>query len=163
MLTDERIDIIYGSHSGDGGPTAMCEHFARAIEAEVRKEQAEKIAELEALSVTSILLDIVPGDGSGYEVYAKSVVDVESKLTDITVRLDDYECGITKHPSTVKRIAELEQQLAEARKDSERVDWLVKNPVDAIDLFGRVKGNHPEQLRWTRDDIDEAIKAKEQP
>jgi hypothetical protein len=39
-----------------------------------------RIVELEALSVTKVMLDIVPGDGDGYEVYAKSVSDVETKL-----------------------------------------------------------------------------------
>jgi hypothetical protein len=34
-LTDEDIDAIYIDHRGDGGPTAMCEQFARAIEAAV--------------------------------------------------------------------------------------------------------------------------------
>jgi hypothetical protein len=34
-LTDEEIDAIYIDHRGDGGPTAMCEQFARAIEAAV--------------------------------------------------------------------------------------------------------------------------------
>ena len=37
--------------------------------------------DLQALSVTNIMLDIVPGDGSGHEVYAKSVADVEAVLT----------------------------------------------------------------------------------
>jgi hypothetical protein len=32
-LKDEQIDLIYGAHCGDGGPTAICKHFARAIEA----------------------------------------------------------------------------------------------------------------------------------
>lgn len=43
-------------------------------------EQAREIERLEALSVTKVMLDIVPGDGDGYEVYAKSVSDVETKL-----------------------------------------------------------------------------------
>jgi hypothetical protein len=34
-LTDEEIDAIYIDHRGDGGPTAMCEQFARAIEAAI--------------------------------------------------------------------------------------------------------------------------------
>jgi hypothetical protein len=34
-LTDEDIDAIYIDHRGDGGPTAMCEKFARAIEAAI--------------------------------------------------------------------------------------------------------------------------------
>ena len=32
-LTDEQVDYIYNEHRGDGGPTAICEQFARAIEA----------------------------------------------------------------------------------------------------------------------------------
>lgn len=32
-LTDEQIDALYIDHRGDGGPTAICEQFARAIEA----------------------------------------------------------------------------------------------------------------------------------
>ena len=30
-MTDDEIDAIYIEHRGDGGPTAMCENFARAI------------------------------------------------------------------------------------------------------------------------------------
>jgi hypothetical protein len=32
-LSDEQIDYLYNEHRGDGGPTAICEQFARAIEA----------------------------------------------------------------------------------------------------------------------------------
>lgn len=30
-LTEEEIDILYGEHCGDGGPTAICQQFARAV------------------------------------------------------------------------------------------------------------------------------------
>jgi hypothetical protein len=52
---------------------------------------AQRIIELEALSVTNIMLDVVPGDGSGYEVYAKSVSDVENTLTKMGSQLEDYQ------------------------------------------------------------------------
>ena len=44
-------------------------------------DPAAEIAELKALSVKNILLDVTPGDGSGLEVYAKSVADVSDLLS----------------------------------------------------------------------------------
>lgn len=41
--------------------------------------------------VRRILLDIVPGDGDGLEVYAKSAQDVERKLTEMGQRIEDLE------------------------------------------------------------------------
>ncbi len=35
-LTDEEIDYIYVEHAGDGGPTAICEQFAKAYEAKLK-------------------------------------------------------------------------------------------------------------------------------
>ena len=43
-------------------------------------DPAAEIAELKALSVKNILLDVTPGDGSGLEVYAKSTADVSDLL-----------------------------------------------------------------------------------
>lgn len=43
------------------------------------------------LDVRKILLGIVPGDGNGLEVYAKSVEDVERKLTEMGQRIEDLE------------------------------------------------------------------------
>lgn len=53
--------------------------------------QQQRISELERLSVTNILLKIVPGNGDGFEVYAKSVDDVEKMLTDLSCGLEDVE------------------------------------------------------------------------
>jgi hypothetical protein len=39
-LTIDEIDCLYGEHCGDGGPTAICEQFARAIEAKLREKNA---------------------------------------------------------------------------------------------------------------------------
>jgi hypothetical protein len=48
MLTDERLDYLFNEYRGDGGPTALCENFARAIEAEATAPLLARIAELEA-------------------------------------------------------------------------------------------------------------------
>ena len=37
-LTDDEVDCLYGEHCGDGGPTAICEKFAPAIEAKLRSK-----------------------------------------------------------------------------------------------------------------------------
>ena len=39
-LTDDEIDCLYGEHCGDGGPTAICEQFTRAIEAKLKEKNA---------------------------------------------------------------------------------------------------------------------------
>ena len=50
-----------------------------------------KVTELEALSVTNIMIDVVPGDGSGQEVFASSVGDVEALLTRLSEKAEDYD------------------------------------------------------------------------
>lgn len=44
-----------------------------------------------ALDVRRILLDVVPGDGDGLEVYAESVADVESRMTELWERIPDED------------------------------------------------------------------------
>lgn len=69
-------------------------------------ERAERVAQmqgeierLKALSVTNILLAIVPGDGSGLEVYAQSVNEIVEALG----KLDDERDALQS------RVAELEK------------------------------------------------------
>ena len=47
--------------------------------------------DLEKFDVRRILLDIVPGDGSGHEVYAESREDVEEKLSQMGQQIEDLE------------------------------------------------------------------------
>ena len=54
---------------------------------------ANRIMALEALSVTNILLAVTPGDGSGLEVYAKSVSDVVDKLASMDERLEAIDAA----------------------------------------------------------------------
>lgn len=69
------------------------------------EEEGDPVAEvqnLQALAVTSILLDVVPGsDGMGHEVYATSVEDVVEKLSDLGSRLEDYQLGIAVAPQAL--------------------------------------------------------------
>jgi len=37
-LTDEEIDYLYVEHRGDGGPTAICEQFAKAYETYLKEK-----------------------------------------------------------------------------------------------------------------------------
>ncbi len=53
--------------------------------------------------VRKILLEIVPGDGDGFEVFAKNVADVEAKLCDLGGRLEDWELGIRRLPAAQER------------------------------------------------------------
>lgn len=51
--------------------------------------------------VRSILLDVVPGDGDGYEVYAKSCDDVVAKLTEMGARIEELELARSGQPAAV--------------------------------------------------------------
>jgi hypothetical protein len=62
------------------------------------------------LDVRRIMLKVVPdGDGDPVEIYAKSVADVETVMSDICLRLEEYELGIRRYndpsvkPETVTR------------------------------------------------------------
>lgn len=69
------------------------------VESEKRRtltSAIERLNELQALSVTNIMIGIVPGDGSGCEVYAQSVKDVEDKMTAMACELEEWQLGIRK-------------------------------------------------------------------
>lgn len=74
-----------------------------------------RVAKLEKLSVSNIMIAIVPGDGDGEEVFAQSVEEVESVLTELSERAENYDLE-TAHlrqqlAAKDQRIAELEEQL----------------------------------------------------
>jgi hypothetical protein len=48
------------------------------------------------IDVRKILIEITPGDGDGYEVYAESNSDVVKKLTEMSQRLEEWELGIRR-------------------------------------------------------------------
>jgi len=68
-----------------------------------------ELADLQALSVTNIMLDIVPGDGSGHEVYAKSVAEVEAAITKRCDEIEELQAAIAQlqaqlQPRTVRDV-----------------------------------------------------------
>lgn len=67
-----------------------------------------RISELEQLSVTNLMIAIVSGDGSGQEVYAKSVEEVEQLLSDLWLRVEDL---VDENHNLRSRIKGLDQHL----------------------------------------------------
>lgn len=73
-----------------------------ALGMEEEGDPVTEVRNLQALAVTSILLDVVPGaDGMGHEVYATSVEDVVETLSDLGSRLEDYQLGIAVAPQAL--------------------------------------------------------------
>lgn len=69
------------------------------VEAELRhvkeeRDSYQRVAiDAQELSVANILLEVIPGDGSGHEVYAKSVADVEQTLSGMGEQLEQLNNG----------------------------------------------------------------------
>lgn len=76
------------------------------------QEQGEQLACMRKLSVTNILMTITPGhDGMGHEHYANSVAEVEQKIYELSVEVDEQRA----------QLAERDSLLREARDDL--ADW----------------------------------------
>ena len=88
----------------------------------IANEWARVAGELKKMSVANIMLEVVPGDGSGLEVYAKSVAEVEQKLSDMGGELEDWQLGIKRHP---EQLPEAVANLVEATEGL--MTWQVKN------------------------------------
>lgn len=116
---------------------APCKGTGRDLKAEryaLAARLAETIAALSAvtaerdrlreLSVERILLDVVPGDGEGHEVYAKSVEEVEAALTAEAERAEALEAErdqLRAEVEALTRLAQTEQQPVRWRRVVERL------------------------------------------
>jgi hypothetical protein len=69
---------------------------------------------------------------------------------------DAIEVSIIFHEG--QRMFAVPKQPAPVQGDSDRINWLTNNPLDALDIFGHVKG--ADAVRWIRQEIDNAIAAK---
>lgn len=80
-------------------------NYCQILAALGMEEEGDPVAEvqnLRALSVTNILMAVVPGlDGMGHEIYATSVAEVVEKLSDLGCRLEDYQLGIAVAPQAL--------------------------------------------------------------
>jgi hypothetical protein len=78
------------------------------------QQQYTKLAELVALSVTKIMLDVVPGfDGMGEEVYAKSVAEVTAKFSKMVDREEELENEVLSQSAKKAAYAQELQELKE--------------------------------------------------
>ena len=106
----------------------VLEHFATVSRADLVAENER----LKALSVTNIMVDVVPGDGSGLEVYAKSVDEVVNILSELGEKVEDLES--VRAQLTVTRTA-----LVAAEADNERlrkfVDEVAKQTPEKPDYW----------------------------
>lgn len=98
------------------------------------EDPAAEIAELKALSVTNILLDVTPGDGSGLEVYAKSTADVSELLYKMDEEIADLK---RQRDELLAVLGDAMPLIKQARLDwcdqnSESYDEDVVTPYDAI-------------------------------
>lgn len=77
----------------------------------------EELAALQELSVTNILLDVVPGhDGMGHEVFAKSVAEVCEKLGDFAIQVEDLDSVTSRLHDVATLCATTEQRLTAAEQ-----------------------------------------------
>jgi hypothetical protein len=93
---------------------------------------------LSSLSVTDILLEVVPGDGDGLEVYAKSVGDVEKMLNDLSCSLEDAEIDLAGLKATNKD-AKNHFDALKADYDAllkEREESMKQEPVGYVRIYG---------------------------
>jgi len=86
----------------------------------------EELAKSKALSVTNILMDVVPGyDGMGEEVFAKSVAEVCEKLGEFAMQVEDLDSTTSRLHDVAILCATVEQRLTAAeQRNSELVDLL---------------------------------------
>lgn len=74
------------------------------------------------LDVRTLLLAIEPGaDGMGEEVYAKSVADVEAKLTALDQELEEWQLGIKRLPAPQASVVQQEPLGFISPKQVERI------------------------------------------
>jgi hypothetical protein len=112
-------------------------------------KEAMKLA-LEALENS---VDLVREDAYQAEKLYGNYPTRQGKVNGLKVLADDHEKAIT----AIKEA--LAAHPAPAHPDAYRINWLTKNPVDALDIFGQVKG--VDAVRWIRGEIDNAISIKE--
>lgn len=139
-LTPPGTREFWGLFAEDAAPrrekVRVADHTAASAE----------IARLQALSVTHILLAVVPGDGSGQEVYAQSVADVEDKLSELGERAeeaDSLKAQLAAQQALVVELADaLQSSVAmidnlNSAYGSENVDRVARSGRAALAKVGR--------------------------
>lgn len=151
MLTDEQIDEEWFEvHHLSINNVAKARLFAHAIESAACADRDARIAELEQRNRD------LHEDVQRFKEHALSEKDarmaLERELAEVRKQMEAQK---DKWLSWDAKRSALE-------KDAGRLDWLAVNPVDTLELFGRVTGDFTHWPKWIRGDIDAAMK-KEQP
>lgn len=93
-----------------------------------------EVERLRELSVTNIMLDVVPGDGSGHEVYAKSVQDVVDKLGQMGDRIEQQESVQAELNEAMKLVLDerddLRAELAKRDALLAKARWVMNEATD---------------------------------
>jgi hypothetical protein len=80
---------------------------------------------------------------------------LEQALTRLQKRYGELEARLEANPATEESSA----VAAPVHPDSIRINWLTNNPIDALDIFGHVKGS--DAVRWIRQEIDNTMLKKD--
>ncbi|MEE4688790.1 hypothetical protein V2K77_01745 [Pseudomonas alliivorans] len=126
----------------------------RSSDAKAAPLQAE-IERLQSLSVTNIMLDVMPGDGSGLEVFAKSVKEVEEAISTQYYALENV----------ADERDQLKARNAELEKNHRRYEWIRSQGTKWSELspalFERVNDecNPPYMALKFGEELDSAIDA----
>lgn len=168
-LTDGQIQNTFKELLGYFmAPTLDDKRFARAIESAACAERDARIAEL--LANEKVLLAQVQGHTEWREkivkaseqAYGESAVRYKFSLTKAGKCMNTFPKEIDGrwfalvpaeddgHIGHIARIAELERQLAEARKDVRRLDYIQKNARK----YPKMDGNHD----WWPTTLNSALK-----
>lgn len=156
-LRGDECCYAFGEQSPKGNLVPL---FTRSDAGELERLRAElgeckgeydravnKVDALQELSVTNILLDVVPGhDGMGREVFAKSVAEVCEKLGDFAMQSEDIQQSLTDTERRLHEVADycatVEQRNADLEKlIAEAHAWVDHNNfggTDAYDLRDRL-------------------------
>lgn len=134
MTELSREDILEFARMVDPYAKSFNAAFLYPFAQYVRADLVAENERLKALSVTNIMVDVVPGDGSGFEVYAKSVNEVVNLLSELGEKAEDLES--IRAQLTATRTA-----LAAAEADNERLS-------KALCRVARWHGEFPDTGRY---------------
>jgi len=152
----ERSELIESQNRiAENGANQAMRDLARKT-ADMLAADAQRIVELEALSVTNIMIDIVPGDGSGHEVYAKSVGEVVDVLTYFSEKLDAQSGCTRSHPhEAMSKMCELRIEIDRLTNQlAQQVEVPQGTWFEDLKFVQRVLEGHS-----TRQDLDDALEA----
>lgn len=133
------------------GKDSLTNHLQQVVET-LTITLDEPTPQTDHLSVTGILINVVPGeDGVGKEVYAKSVADVENLLTKLSEELEEWQLGIRKllPQQAVAPLSDDEKYVMIDQVTDKR--WSLLDLVNATEAKVRSKMPHDRFLKECND------------